>query len=173
MKPSVLSAVSALALLLTFSLRAQAPAPVPASSEPHHHLVLENPYIRALRVSIPKSDATLLHEHKAPYVFVSLGPADFSNEVAGKPAARVKMVDGQVGYSRGGFVHLVRTDADEQFNNITVELLHVQGEPRNFCDKIVPGDLGACDVSGDKPNAPIGTRPLMETDEIRVDAITV
>jgi hypothetical protein len=173
MKPSILSAVSALALLLTFSLRAQAPAPVPAASEPHHHAVLENPYIRALRVSIPKSDATLLHEHKAPYVFVSLGPADFSNEVAGKPAARVKMVDGQVGYSRGGFVHLVRTDADEPFNNITVELLHAQGEPRNLCDKIVPSDLGTCDISGDQPNAPIGTRPLMETDEICVDAITV
>lgn len=173
MKLSILSAVSALLLLLTFSLLAQAPATVPAASEPHHHLVIENPYIRALRVSIPTSDATLLHEHKAPYVFVSLGPADFSNEVAGKPAARVKMVDGQVGYSRGGFVHLVRTDADEPFNNITVELLHAQGEPRNLCDKIVPSDLGACDPGGDEPNAPIGTRPLMETDEIRVDAITV
>jgi hypothetical protein len=173
MKLSILSAVSALVLLLTFSLRAQAPLAVPATSEPHHHLVIENPYLRALRVSIPSGDATLLHEHKAPYVFVSLGPADFSNEVAGKPEARVKMVDGQVGYSRGGFVHLVRTDADEPFNNITVELLHAQGEPRNLCDKIVPSDLGACAPGGDEPNAPIGTRPLMETDEIRVDAITV
>ena len=173
MKPSIVSAVSALVFLLALSLHAQAPAVVPAASEPHHHLVIENPYIRALHVSIPAGDATLLHEHKVPYVFVSLGPADFSNEVAGKPAARVKMVDGQVGYSRGGFAHLVRTDANKSFNNITVELLHPQGEPRNLCDRIVPSDLGACDLKGDAPNAPIGARPLMETDEIRVDAITV
>jgi hypothetical protein len=173
MKLSIFSTGSALVLLLSFSLRAQAPAAVPAASEAHHHLVIENPYMRALRVSIPSSDATLLHEHKAPYVFVSLGPADFSNELAGKPAARVKMVDGQVGYSRGGFAHLVRTDAGEPFNNITVELLHAQGEPRNLCDKIVPSDLGACDLGADQPNAPIGTRPLLETDEIRVEAITV
>ena len=172
MKRSILTAATALILLLAFSLRAQAPA-VLAASEPHHKPVIQNPYMRALRVSIPVNDATQLHEHNVPYVFVSLGAADFENDVAGKPVARVKMVDGQVGYSRGSFTHLVKTDAGIPFNNVTVELLHPQGDPRNLCDKILPSDTGACDLSADEPGAQIGTRPLLETDEIHVDQVTV
>ncbi len=129
--------------LITFPLRAQAPA-ILTAEEPHHHLVLENSYVRALRVSIPTGDATLLHEHGVPYVYVSLGPADFANAVAGKPEVRVKLTDGQVGYSRGGFAHLVRADAGIPFNNVTVELLRPQGEPRNICQKVVDGPLNDC-----------------------------
>jgi hypothetical protein len=159
--------------LLAFSLRAQAPTAVPAASEPHHHLYLENSYVRVLRVNIPAGDATLLHAHNVPYAYVSLGPADFANAVEGKPEARVKLVDGQVGYSRGGFAHLVRADAGQPFNNVTIELLHPQGEPRNLCEKIVPGDAGTCDLSAAQRNAPIATRPLLETDEIRIDEVVV
>jgi hypothetical protein len=161
------------ALILGFSLRAQAPAATPAASEAHHKPVIDNTYMRALRVSIPVNDAALLHQHAVPYVFVSLGAADFENDVAGKPPVRVKLVDGQVGYSRGGFVHLVKADAGIPFNNVTIELLRPQGEPRNLCEKVVPGDLGTCDLSGDEAGAQIATRPLMETDEIRVDQVTV
>lgn len=136
-------------------------------------MALNNSYVRALRVSIPAGDATLLHAHNVPYVYVSLGPGDFANAVAGKPEARVKTTDGQVAYSRGGFAHLVRADAGIPFNNVTVELLHPQGEPRNLCDKIIPGDAGTCDLTGDAANAAIATRPLFETDEIRVYTVTV
>ncbi len=169
MKPFLFSVV----LLLGFSLRAQAPAAVPAAGEAHHKLVIENSDMRALRVSIPVNDATLLHQHDMAYVYVSLGAADFENDVAGKPAARVKLADGQLGYSRGGFAHIVKADAGIPFNNVTVELLHPQGEPRNLCEKVVPGELGVCDLSGDQAGAQIATRPVMETDKIRVDQVTV
>jgi quercetin dioxygenase-like cupin family protein len=159
--------------LMAFPMRAQAPAAIPAAEEPHHHQVLENSYVRVLRVSIPTGDATLLHAHNAPYVYVSLGPADFANAVAGKPEARVKLTDGQVGYSRGNFAHLVRADAGIPFNNVTIELLRPQGEPRNLCEKIVPGDAGTCDLSGYAADAPIAVRPLLETDEIRVSEVVV
>jgi quercetin dioxygenase-like cupin family protein len=160
-------------LLVALSLRAQAPTPVDMSAEPHHRVVLANSYVRALRFSLPAGDSTLLHAHNVPYVSVSLGAADFANDVAGKPEVRGKTVDGQVGYSRGGFAHLVKADAGVPFNNLTIELLHPQGEPRNLCDKIVPGDLGTCDVSGDAASAAIATRPLFETDEIRVFRVVV
>ena len=42
MKPLLCAAL----LLLTFSLNAQAPVAVPIPKEPHHHLVLENEYVR-------------------------------------------------------------------------------------------------------------------------------
>src|SRR3989442_15587200 len=90
-----------LLLLLAFSLNAQAPTAVPIPKEPHHHLVLENEYVRVFRVSVPAHDATLLHQHDVPYLYVSLGPADVINAVQGKPEARIVMADGQLGYSPG------------------------------------------------------------------------
>jgi quercetin dioxygenase-like cupin family protein len=173
MKTVSLAALAIAVSLMAFPLRAQAPAAIPAAEEPHHYQVLENSYVRVLRVSIATDDATLLHAHNVPYVYVSLGPADFANAVAGKPEVRVKLTDGQVGYSRGNFAHLVRADAGIPFNNVTIELLRPQGEPRNLCEKIVPGDAGTCDLSGYAADAPIGVRPLLETDEIRVSEVVV
>src|SRR5713226_1083618 len=97
MKPLLCS----LLFLFAFSLSAQAPVAVPIPKEPHHHLVLENSYVRVFRVSVPGHDATLLHQHDVPYLYVSLGPADVINAVQGKPEAHLTMADGQIGYSRG------------------------------------------------------------------------
>ncbi len=134
-KPLLCSAL----LLLTFSLNAQAPVAVPIPKEPHHHLVLENEYVRVFRVSVPAHGATLLHQHDVPYLYVALGPADVINAVVGKPEVHLVMADGQVGYSRGGFAHIARTDAGLVFNNVTIELLKPQGEPQNICAEVVPG----------------------------------
>jgi hypothetical protein len=133
-----------------------APSTVPITTEPHHKLVFENPYVRVFRVNIPPHDATLLHQHDLPYVSVSLGPADFINAVAGRPEAHVVLDDGQIGYSRGGFAHIARTDSGMVFNNVTIELLKPQGEPQNLCAKIVPGGAllaPSCpDASADQKN---------------------
>jgi hypothetical protein len=161
------------AFLFCVPLLAQAPTPVDMAQEPHHHLLIENSYVRALRFSLPAGESTLLHPHDHPYLAITLGPADFANDVVGKPEARGKASDGQVNYSRGGFTHLVKADAGLPFNNVTIELLRPQGEPRNLCEKIVSGDAGSCDLSGDQPNTAIATRPLFETDEIRVDSVVV
>ena len=162
MKPLLCS----LLLLFTFSLSAQAPVAVPAAKEPHHHLILENSYVRVLRVSIPANDATLLHQHDVPYIYVALGSADVINAVQGKPEARVVMTDGQVAYSRGGFAHIARTDAGSPFNNVTIELLKPQGEPKNRCDKVVSGDPGPCVL--ERRSNSYTNSPSFETDSIKV-----
>jgi hypothetical protein len=171
MKPLLCSPL----LLFAFSLSAQAPVAVPVANEPHHHLVFENSYVRVFRVSVPAHDATLLHQHDLPYVYVSLGPADVINAVAGKPEARLVMTDGQVGYSRGGFAHVARTDAGSPFDNVTVELLHPQGEPRNICTKVIDGPVMDC--SGPPinriPNFPDRGLPLFETGEVFVNEVNV
>jgi len=165
MKPLLCS----LLLLFAFSLSAQAPVAVPAAKEPHHHLVLENSYVRVLRVSVPAHDATLLHQHDVPYIYVALGPGDVINAVAGKPEAHLVMTDGQVGYSRGGFAHIARTDAGSPFNNVTIELLRPQGEPKNRCDKVVPGELGPC--THERRLNSYTNSPSFETDEIDVYSV--
>jgi hypothetical protein len=121
-----------------------APKAVPLTEEAHHRLIFENSYVRVFRFSLPGHEATLLHPHELPYVSVALGPVDAINAVAGKPEAHMALTDGQVGYSRGGFAHIVRTDAGSSFNNFTIELKHPQGEPRNLCQKITDGPLNDC-----------------------------
>jgi len=112
------------ALLFAAALPAQAPVAVSLKEEPHHHFVLENEYVRVFRVSVPAHSATLVHQHDVSYLYVSLGPADVINAV-------------QVGYSPGHFGHIARTDAGSTFDNVTIELLKPQGEPRissnEFC----------------------------------------
>jgi len=62
-----------MALAATLPLAAAVdPAPVPVRFEPHHHLVLENAYIRLYDVQIPPGSPTLYHRHAAPTVFVQL-----------------------------------------------------------------------------------------------------
>jgi hypothetical protein len=169
-----------LALFFSASLPAQAPVAVPLPSEPHHHLVLENDYVRVFRVSLPAHAATLLHQHNVPYLYVSLGPADVINAVQGRPEASIVMADGQLGYSPGHFAHIARTDAGSTFDNVTIELLHPQGEPRNLCEKIIDGPLNDCQSSdtGTVPaNSPLGAfvrttgpKRLFETGEIFVSS---
>jgi hypothetical protein len=159
-----------LALLFSASLPAQAPVAVPITKEPHHHLVLENDYVRVFRVSIPAHDATLLHQHDVPYLYVSLGPADVINAVQGKPEARIVMTDGQLGYSLGHFAHIARTDAGSAFDNVTVELLKPQGQPRNTCAEIVPGTSELhCESPAASKERLKDTVPQFETDEIAVN----
>jgi hypothetical protein len=164
-----------LLLLLTFSLNAQSPAGVPIPQEPHHHLVLENDYVRVFRVSVPAHESTLLHQHDVPYLYVSLGPADVINAVQNKPEVHLTMADGQLGYSLGHFAHIARNQSDSPFDNVTIELLKPQGEPRNLCKKVVDGPLNDCKNSNaDKPpsESSLETKmdKLFETDEVLVES---
>ena len=168
MKPLLCSSL----LLLAFSVNAQAPTPVPIPKEPHHHLVLENEYVRVFRVSVPAHEPTLLHQHDVPYVYVALGPADVINAVQGKPEAHLVMADGQVGYSRGGFAHVARNESATPFNNVTVELLHPQGEPQNLCAQVLPGAAsGTCQkISATDPKG-YSIEPQVETAEVKLDLV--
>jgi hypothetical protein len=93
------------------------------------------------------------------------------------------MTDGQIGYSRGGFAHLVRTDAGSSFDNLTIELLKPQGEPRNLCQKVTDGPLNDCppgNVNTLPSNSPLKTlaqaveqKPLFETGEILVTSFSI
>jgi hypothetical protein len=161
MKPLLCSAL----LLLTFSLNAQAPTAVPIPHEPHHHLVLENDYVRVFHVSVPPHESTLLHQHDVPYLYVSLGPADVINAVLDKPEVRLVMADGQLGYSPGHFVHIARNESDAPFNNVTIELLKPQGKLKNICAQVAPGaeEVPCSKLNTEKRNG-VAYAPQFETD---------
>jgi len=108
-------------LLSATLLFAQSPA-VPVTREPSHHLVLDNEYVRVFGVTVAPHAATVLHQHDLDYVFVTLGDAHISNEKAGAAPVDLKLPDGDVRYSPGGFAHVARNLADTPFHNITIEL---------------------------------------------------
>jgi hypothetical protein len=105
-------------------LSAQATAPeVEITNESHHHLVLENKYVRVFDVEIPAHSETLMHWHRHDYVYVTIGDTEIVNTVKDKPAVTVKFQDGQTGFSSAGFAHLVRPTDDHSFHNLTIEIL--------------------------------------------------
>ena len=138
-------------LLVCNALEAQAPQPVPLAQagkagEPHHHLKIENEYVRAYYVEVPPHEETQLHQHDHDYLFVTLGDTDVMNAVLNKPEVHLVLKDGEVHFTRGGFAHVARNLADTPFRNVTIELLKPQGDAHNKCGFVIAGQGAAiCD----------------------------
>jgi quercetin dioxygenase-like cupin family protein len=168
--------VIAFALVLAGSVHAQGQEPVPLAhgnvpGEPHHHLKIENEYVRVYYVEVPPHEDTQLHQHDHDYIYVSLGPSDVINAILNKPEIHLQLKDGETHFTRGGFAHIARNLADTPFRNVTIELLRPQGEPKNICAQIL---LGA--PLGDCPKLTIAStsmhkEPLLETEETTVDLV--
>jgi hypothetical protein len=197
MKPALrLLCAMTLCALLCASLQAQAPvpnlplqnptappAPVPINEEPHHRLVLQNDFTHVYNVMVPPLDATLLHQHDLPYLYVTLGPADIVNAIVGKPELHQILHDGETHYTPGKFAHVVRTDTGLPFHNITIELVRPQGTTKNICKEVIPGQPTDCPQPQAASGGASGKRkpseaveepvPYFETDEIRVDLYQV
>ena len=153
--------VLAIALLLIPVLPALADAPeVEITSEPSHHLVLENEFVRVFQVEVAAHAATLMHRHRHDYVFVTLGDAHVSNEVKGKPGADLKFADGDTRFAPGNFAHVARNLAETPFRNVTIELL--QDEKLRVAPASWPEE------SGEKTFAGGRSKILFAKDGVRV-----
>jgi hypothetical protein len=110
--------------LITTLLAAQALAPeVELSAEPHHHLTLENKYVRVYNVEVPPHSDTLMHWHRHDYIYVTLGATDVVNEVKGKPPATLHLEDGETHFSPAPFAHIASNRSDQPFRNVTIEIV--------------------------------------------------
>jgi len=110
-------------LLAAIALTAQSTSEVEITAEPHHHLAIENDYVRVFKVEVAPHEATLMHIHHHDYVFVTLGAAEVENDVKGKPPVTLKLHDGEARFVAGNFAHVARNLADTPFRNVTIELL--------------------------------------------------
>jgi quercetin dioxygenase-like cupin family protein len=112
------------ALLILPLLAAYAAAPeVDITSDPSHHLAVENEYLRAFKVEVAPKAATLLHRHRYDYLFVTLGNSHVVNEVAEKPPVELTLADGETRFVAGNFAHVAKNLSDQPFRNVTIELL--------------------------------------------------
>jgi len=149
---------------------AQTSSAVPMTSEPRHHLVLENQYVKVYQVEVAPHESTLLHQHDHDYVYIPIGDAQVTSAIPEKPEAHLKLTDGEARFSRGGFAHVARNDGDTPFRNVTIELLRPQGELRNLCLQVIANEPAACPGTQEPPAAAATHTdwPEFETEETRV-----
>ncbi len=110
-------------MLLTVSAWGQQQAPVDVTSEPHHHHVLDNMFVRAYAVTVDPGTTSLMHRHGHDYLSVSLGDAEILTTKEGGQPVTVKLKDGDVRFTAAPLVHQVADAAKEPFRNITIELM--------------------------------------------------
>ena len=88
--------IAAVLFLTAFAMAQQNQQPVEITSEPSHHLVLDNLFVRAFAVNIPPKASTLMHRHGHDYLSVALGDSEIENVKQGAQPATAKFKDGQV-----------------------------------------------------------------------------
>ena len=118
-------------VLCSVALVAQNTSEVEITAEPHHHLALENQYVRVFQVEVAPHDATLMHIHRHDYVCVVLSAANISNEVKGQPPAALKLQAGETRFRAGNFAHIARNLGDTPFHNVAIELLPNEAARKN------------------------------------------
>src|SRR5438270_3817840 len=152
--------------IFAITLHAQTSTPpniVPISKEGHHHLVLENEYVRVYSVEVAPHSETLYHQHDLDYIFVTLGDSDVDSVRVGEKPARLLLKDGEVRFTKGGFAHKAVNNSDKPFKNVTIELKKPQQPPKN-CDK-----CAAKVWKTSKSGAPaLSELTLFETDKLKI-----
>ena len=116
-----------LSFLLIPFLTAPTTIEVQITSEPSHHLVLENESMRVFKVEVAPHASTLMHRHRHDYVFVTLGDVHASNQVEGKPSVDLKLSDGETRLVAGNFAQVAKHLSDQPFRNATIELIRMKG----------------------------------------------
>jgi quercetin dioxygenase-like cupin family protein len=116
------SRVAGLLFMATAAL-AQHQQSVEITSEPSHHLVFQNEYVRVFNVTVAPRATTLVHKHNYDYLFVTLGDSDVVSVRPGEKPVALKLKDGEVRFTPGNFAHAAINQSDRPFHNITIELL--------------------------------------------------
>jgi len=136
-------------LFLATATLAQQQQSVEITSEPSHHLVFQNEYVRVFDVTVAPKSSTLVHHHGYDYLFVTLGDADLVNARVGEKPVALKLKDGDVRYTPGNFAHAATNNAATPFHNTTIELLKPSTNVKNCtesCEMPVPceSEKGIC-----------------------------
>ncbi|HXA00323.1 MAG TPA: hypothetical protein VN025_21365 [Candidatus Dormibacteraeota bacterium] len=100
--------------------------PVPVEKEPHHHVVLQNQYVRVLDVLFPPGDPALFHTHSNDNVSVALsGDKTKSQPMGGEWSAPEDVVPGRVAFHKAQgqpYTHRVGSAGTQPFHVIDVEI---------------------------------------------------
>lgn len=150
-------------MFLAAAALAQQQQTVEITSEPSHHLVLQNEYVRVFDVTVAPKASTLVHRHNSDYLFVTLGDSDVVSVRPGEKPVALKLKDGEVRYTPGNFAHAAINASDRPFHNITIELL----KPST---NVKPCELNC---SSDPVGAGTFTKRLYVSDQWSISLVTL
>jgi quercetin dioxygenase-like cupin family protein len=158
---------------LVSPLAAQDPSVITMDQEPHHHLSLQNEYVKVFNVEVAPGDSIILHRHDQDTVAIAIGEQLVTVGIPGKPDVHQKNADAQVRLQRGGYVHSTRVDGDTPYHTVAVELLHPQTGFHNVCAAILPGQPLSCPDPPARASTVYMSQPLIESAETSVNLVHV
>jgi hypothetical protein len=148
---------SRIAGLLLVSMAALAQQqPVEITSEPRHHLVFQNEYVRVFDVTVEPRGSTLVHRHNYDYLFVTLGDSDVVSARPGEKPVQLLLKDGETRFTAGNFSHAAINRDNRPFHNITIELLKPSTNVKTCTDRC-PQQL---DCLQDTAHCPAGEKRI-------------
>jgi hypothetical protein len=170
--------LAALALAFGFGPRrdfsrqlGQEPTPIPLASEPHHHLALENEYVKLYQVEVAPHDSVKLHRHDTDAISLSLSDSVVTVHFPGKADVTQKLAFGQLRLQARGWVHSTLVEEGPPFKNVTVELLQAQTGERNGCAQVMAKEPLNC-FGGTIGGVRLG-QPEFQTDQTYVGLVRV
>jgi quercetin dioxygenase-like cupin family protein len=159
-------------LILPLPLAAQAPNVIPLSSEPHHHLVLQNSFVNVYDAKAAPGDSLLLHRHDNDAVAIAIGDQLVTVGVPGRPDVHSKNPDGQVRMQRSGYVHSTHVDGDAAYFTVAIELLGPQSGGHNLCATVLAGQpLNCAELAGNAGSGAHIDQKLYESDQTLVESV--
>ncbi len=95
---------------------------IAVADEPHHHLVVDNEWVRAYAVEIGPRKNTLCHLHSLPYLLYVAGEAEIVSAPKEGDARKHHYPDAYCEFAPAGLEHVVKNLADTTFRNLVFEL---------------------------------------------------
>jgi beta-alanine degradation protein BauB len=100
--------------------------PVPVEMEPHHHVVLQNQYVRVLNVLFPVGETSLFHTHSNDNIGIPIsGDKSQSQPFGGQWSEPEDVKPGAAGFRRArgqSYTHRVRSAGKLPFHVVDVEI---------------------------------------------------
>ena len=123
MKRNMLVAGVLLCLLGPGTARAQDATDI--TSEPHHHLLLENDKVRVFEVMIGAHTSTQLTRHEHNYLVVTLADSEIASWAEGQAGViTYRYNQNDMRFFFRGPARTMRNDTANEYHNITVEFLN-------------------------------------------------
>jgi quercetin dioxygenase-like cupin family protein len=139
--------------------------------EPHHHLALENDYVKVFNVEVAPGESVVLHSHDKDTVAIAIGDQLVTVGVPGKPDVQQKNADAQVRLQASGYRHSTHVDGNTPYHTVAVELMQPQTNFHNLCAQVLADQPLNCQ---NPPASPAyAAKPLLASGETEVRLVSV